>query len=207
MSSRIFIFLALLIPQVVFAEYNIQVLNKTSEPVRFYWIAAGCAHIVDKKGFVCDSKVVNPGEYGDYTFKTGTSLQRVSVAGPKACEGNKGIVTGNNILLVTAESNCALSVIPNSVTVRNDRRETVKFKWLAVGCVGVVDGVTFVCRAATLAPGESDTYTFPSLTISRGMTWTSATCPTSPFQRFGGGRSVSDGIFGFSLSRTDKCPT
>jgi len=156
------------------------VSNGMNEAVRVYWTAAGCAKVVDGKTFVCDSKVVEPGQTAEYTYKALTSTSKVAVSGPKACDGKKAVGAGVGVMV---GKDCALSEVVPKFT--NKRGETIKFFWMALGCAGVDEGVTFVCRSIRLAPGESDTYSFPKATTERMGTWISAKCPTAFEQRIG----------------------
>ncbi|MDD5387781.1 MAG: hypothetical protein PHD37_00430 [Gallionellaceae bacterium] len=186
-----------------FAADTVPVGNAMKEAVRVYWTAAGCAHIVDGKTFVCDSQMVSPGGQASYTFKGGTSLRRVAVAGPKACDGGKAVDVGTGVVV---RGDCSLSVTPDKPgKVVNHRGEAIKLKWAAAGCAGVVDGVTFVCRAVTLAPGESDSYAFPPLTSLHLVTWTSASCPTSQGQRWAADGYASRINDTMTISDSDQC--
>jgi hypothetical protein len=155
------------------------VTNNMKEAVRVYWTAAGCAKVVDGKTFVCESRLIAPGQASTYEFKALTSVNKVVVSGPEACDGLKAVEALGDL---TVNSDCSLGSEASQFS--NNRKETIKLYWVAIGCVRVEDGVPMVCRSVRLAPNEKDSYAFPKYATTRGVNWTSATCPTSPKQRF-----------------------
>lgn len=156
------------------------VQNDMNEAIRVYWTAAGCAKVVDGKAFVCESRVIEPGQLGRYAYGRFTSVNKVAVSGPKACDSKNAV---DALGVVTVNPDCTLGDEPTLFT--NKRSETITVYWTAVGCAKIKDGVTFVCRTTSLNTGESDRYAFPKLTTDRGLGWTSVKCPITPNNRFG----------------------
>jgi len=100
--------LTLLATPAAFAGDIVPVVNTMNESVTVYWTAAGCAGIKNGKTFVCDSKELAPGQSDSYTFRKGTTAQKVAASGPSACYGKDAVKVGSG---VSIEKDCSMQVV------------------------------------------------------------------------------------------------